>query len=482
MTQTKQVGGLILAVFLAVGVGATPAAAQQWAASYGGAGQEYALAVQQTSDGGFITAGATESFGAGGRDGWIVKLDASGGIVWEKAYGSPGSEVWESIQQTSDGGYIVLGRTNSFGAGGFDFWVAKLFSDGTIDWQRTYGSTTDDFAYSIQQTTDGGYIAAGHTDATGWGDMWLLKLTSSGTITWQKSYGGGTGLDDWDGAYFVRQTSDGGYIATGETGYFGAGNHDIWVLKLDASGNVTWQKSYGGPLRDWASSAQEVTGGGFIVAGLTESFGAGGSDAWILKLDALGNVSWQNAYGGSGTDWLWSPVVEPAGGGYAVSGGSGDDAWLLRLDNLGNLTWDRGYGGTAYDEADPVQLTSDGGFVLAGLSTSFGAGQGDFWLLKVDAAGAISGCPSVRATATTVTPTTVSGVATTANPANTTVQPLTGSGLVTGSQAQLGQVCTTEAPEPIPALNPLGMALFVVVLGLGAILVLRRRTVTAGAR
>jgi len=208
---------------------------------------------------------------------------------WAKTYGGSSSDYVKSIQQTTDGGYIVAGSTYSFAAGVIDFWVLKLDSSGNVTWQKTYGGSGGDSASSIQQTTDDGYIVAGYTNsfAAGVIDFWVLKLDSSGNVTWQKTYGG----SESDFASSIQQTTDGGYIVAGSTHSFGAGDEDFWVLKLDSSGNVTWQKTYGGSGGDSASSIQQTTDGGYIVAGSTHSFGAGSSDIWILKLDSSGEIS-----------------------------------------------------------------------------------------------------------------------------------------------------------------------------------------------
>ena len=164
---------------------------------------------------------------------------------WAKTYGGYHEEFPYSFEQTSDSGYVVLSssyiHTSPYVP---DVLVVKINEDGRIVWQNTYGGSDVDRGYSIRQTIDGGYIIAGHTESFGSGldDIWLLKLGSSGTIEWQKTYGG---ADD-DGAFSVQQTSDGGYIVSGATKSFGAGSTDIWVLKLDAFGDITWQKTYGG--------------------------------------------------------------------------------------------------------------------------------------------------------------------------------------------------------------------------------------------
>ncbi len=156
------------------------------------------------------------------------------------------------------------------------------------EWAETYGGTGIDWAYSIQQTSDGGYVVAGSTSSFGdtYGDVWILKLDSNGDIEWQKTYGG----DDWDLANSIRQTSDGGYVVAGRTLSFGAGYRDVWILKLDSNGDIEWQKTYGGDNGETISSIQQTSDGGYVVAGVTGSFGAGLSDFWILKLDSNGNI------------------------------------------------------------------------------------------------------------------------------------------------------------------------------------------------
>ncbi|MHA2610064.1 MAG: InlB B-repeat-containing protein [bacterium JZ-2024 1] len=366
-----------------------------WARTYGGAYWDTAEFIQQTSDGGYIVAGDTNTFSAGDDEIWVLKLDANGNILWQKTYGTARLDEVESIQQTSDGGYIVAGRTFSFAAGLDDIWVLKLDANGNVLWQKTYGGTDSDGASSIQQTSDGGYIVAGVTKSFGGGswNIWVLKLDANGNVLWQKTYGG----TDSDGASSIQQTSDGGYIVAGGTRSFGAGSDDIWVLKLDANGNVLWQKTYGGPYNDWAYSLQQTSDGGYIVAGSTYSFGAGSDDIWVLKLDADGNVLWQKTYGGADGDGAYS-IQQPSDGGYIVAGstysfGAGsDDIWVLKQDADGNVLWQKTYGGTGSDRASSIQQTSDGGYIVAGSTYSFGAGFGDIWVLKLDANGNIFGC------------------------------------------------------------------------------------------
>jgi hypothetical protein len=259
-----------------------------WQKTYCGSGEDRAYSIQQTTDGGYIVAGGTYSFGAGEEDVYVIKLDANGNKVWEKTFGGSDYDWAYSIQQTSDGGYIIAGWTGSFGAGENDVYIIKLDANGNLVWEKTYGGNVDDEAYSIQQTKDGGYIVAGYTDSfgAGWDDIYIIKLDVNGNKVWQKIYGGSND----DKAYSIQQTKDGGYIVAGGTNSFGAGKYNVYIIKLDANGNKVWEKTYGGSGYDWARSIQQTTDGGYIVAGGTLSFGAGGYNVYVIKMDSKGNT------------------------------------------------------------------------------------------------------------------------------------------------------------------------------------------------
>ena len=433
-----------LALALSLGTAAVPQGAalaqpvQYWAQTYGSDGIDYASSARQTSDGGYIVAGSTSSFGAGGNDSEVLKLTSAGDIEWQKTYGGEGADYAYSIQQTSDGGYILAGETNSFRAGNDDLWILKLNSIGDIQWQKAYGGDGDDCAYSIQQTSDGGYIVAGKTSSFGAGgdDFWVLKLDPSGNIYWQKIYGG----EGNDCAYSIQETTDGGYIVAGKTESFGAGNNDFWVLKLYSNGNTEWEKAYGGAGDDCAYSIQETTEGGYIVTGKTNSFGAGDYDIWVLKLDLGGGLEWQNTYGGAKVDYA-SAVQQTSNGGYILAGyiesfeAKGGDFWLLRLTPDGDLEWQRTYGGDGLDSASSIEQTSDGGYIAAGRTTSFGAAGSNFWVLKLDPRGLIgSECPFIGSSAAVIATTgaasvdtEISGNATAVTPGVTTAAPSTSS-------------------------------------------------------
>ena len=366
---------------------ALPALASQWAKTYGGSGYDEGSAIQQTGDGGYIVAGYTQSFGAGRYDGWVLKLNADGSVAWQKTYGGSSDDYAYAIQQTGDGGYIVGGFTQSFGAGNYDAWVLKLNADGSVAWQKTYGGSGNDYANAIQQTGDGGYIVAGYTQSFGAGnyDAWVLKLNADGSVAWQKTYGGsGDGC-----AFAIQQTGDGGYIVGGFTVNFVA-----WVLKLNADGSVAWQKTYGGSGNDRTYAIQQTADGGYIMAGNTQSFGAGSYDAWALKLNADGSVAWQKTYGGSGLDYAYA-----------------------------------------------IQQTADGGYIVAGMTLSFGAGENDVWVLKLDANGAIPGCSAMGISNATVnnanaiiTNTNVTGM-------DTNVSPQTSTASVANTNATVTEIC-----------------------------------------
>ena len=399
-----------------------------WAKSYGESDTERAQSIWHTSDGGFITTGHSVSFGGL----WVVKLDSEGAVDWEKSYGGSGSWGERIIQQTSDSGYIVVGSTSDLFTG-IDAWILKLDPDGSIDWQKRYGgpSDDDDFPLAIQQTSDGGYIVAGYTGITldfpfiqMLYDMWAMKLDSSGNIEWQYKYG----LNDEDYAYSIQQASDGGYIMAGET-ISGTTGSDFLVLKLNSDGTIAWQKSYGGSGGDIAKSVVE-TDSGYSVAGITYSFSVLKSDVWILNLDTDGNVLWEKTYGSAEDEGAQSIRMTTDDGyvaaGYTWSfGASNGDFWVLKLNSDGSAYWQRRYGGLDPDYCYCVQQTDDEGYSAAGLTYSFGAGQCDFWVLKLASDGSIDFDPAGSAaespTTATVTDTSATVTVTAITPVSTSV-------------------------------------------------------------
>ncbi len=427
------VRGLILALLSVslVALFTQSAYAVSFAKTYGGTGYDDASSVQQTSDGGYIVASYTGSFGASG-DILLIKTDARGNISWTKTYGGTNYEWASSVQQTSDGGYIVVGQTYSFGAVDQDILLIKTDASGDIQWGKTYGGTSQDWASSVQQTSDGGYIVAGYTTSFGAGsvDIFLIKTDENGNIIWAKTYGG----TSWDEASSVQQTSDGGYIVAGFTGSFGAGGWDAFLIKTDENGNIIWAKTYGGTGVDYAYSVHQTSDGGYIVAGRTESFGAGLGDVFLVKTDANGNIIWAKTYGGTNDDFAYS-VQQTSDGGYILAGytssfGASSDILLIKTDANGNIIWAKTYGGTNYEWAYSVRQTSDGEYIVAGITASSGAGLDDIFLIKTDANGNIGSCSIVQdasPTENSVSPTenttspSVSSLSLTANSVSPTV-------------------------------------------------------------
>jgi hypothetical protein len=382
--------GRLLIIGLVIGLWATSVFALSpqtvWTRTYGGTGGEFGLSVQQTSDGGYIISGVTSSFGAGSEDAYLIKTDASGDTVWTKTYGGTGSEFGNSVQQTSDGGYIVAGEATSFGAGSGDAYLIKTGASGDTVWTRTYGGTGWDDGNSVQQTSDGGYIIVGDTDSFGAGskDAYLIKTDANGDTLWTGTYGGTEDDTGWS----VQQTSDGGYIIGGMTDSFGAGSYDIYLIKTDAGGDTVWTRTYGGTGVELGGSVQQTSDGGYIIGGMTDSFGAGSYDAYLIKTDASGDTVWTRAYGGTGAEGGGSVQQTPDGGyvfaGYTSSfGAGGDDVYLIRTDANGDPVWTRTYGGTGEDAGVLIKQTSNGRYIIAGYTDSFGAGSYDVYLIRV---------------------------------------------------------------------------------------------------
>jgi uncharacterized delta-60 repeat protein len=361
----------------------------------GGTSGDYSSSIQQTSDGGYVMTGETWRFGAGSSDVFVIKLDSSGNLSWAKTIGGTSDDYGRFIQQTSDGGYVITGYTSSFGAEYNDVLVIKLDSSGNLSWAKIIGGTSYDYGRSIQQTSDGGYVITGYTQSFGAGyyDVFVIKLNSSGNLSWAKTIGGKLG----DSGNSIQQTSDGGYVITGGTSSFGAGEDDVFVIKLDSSGNLSWAKTIGGTNYDYGYSIQQTSDGGYVITGKTSSFGTGEDDVFVIKLDSSGNLSWAKTIGGTDDDRGLS-IQQTSDGGYVITGytssfGAGyGDAFVIKLDSSGNLSWAKTMGGTNYDVGYSIHQTSDGGYIITG-STEFSRRvYGYIFVIKLDSSGDIPGC------------------------------------------------------------------------------------------
>ncbi|MGD0979599.1 MAG: hypothetical protein ABR962_10740 [Candidatus Bathyarchaeia archaeon] len=383
-------GVVLLAIFittLCTRFGA--AATTGWSQTYGGSGDDEAYSLVQTSDGGYALAGFTNSSGAGSYDFWLIKTNSSGNMQWNQTYGRTGDDEAYSVIQTNDTGYAVAGTTDSYGAGETGAWLVKTDSSGNTQWSQTYGGVAQDGAYSVIQTSDGGYALAGFTDSYGAGsfDFWLVKTDSHGNMMWNQTYGG-TGDDE---AECVIQTSDGGYALAGYTNSFGAGSYDFWLVKTNSSGSMMWNQTYGGSGDDEATCVIQ-TSTGYALTGYTNSTGAGDDDFWLVTTDSSGTSQWSQTYGGA-YDEIANALVQTSDGGYALGGltgsyGAGDiDYWLVKTTSTGTMQWSQTYGGSDDDEAYSLVQTSDGGYALAGFTASYGAGSYDAFLVKTDSSG-----------------------------------------------------------------------------------------------
>lgn len=357
--------------------------------TFGGSNMDYGESIQQTSDSGYIITGWTESYGAGGADMWLIKTNSQGIIKWTKTFGGFSDDYSNSVQQTLDGGFIIAGHTESFGAGLNDFWLIKTDTFGNKQWDKTFGGISYETSYSVQQTTDGGYIITGSTMSYGAGgsDVWLIKTNSQGIMEWNKTFGGSSSEYGFSG----HQTSDNGYIITGFTDSYGNGGSDVWLIKTNSSGNKQWDKTFGGSEFEWGYSTQQTSDNGYIITGFTNSYGAGDEDIWLIKTNASGIEQWNKTYGGSKSD-SGKSVQQASDGGYIItgytypSGAESSDLWLIKTNSTGANQWNKTFGGFNSEFGECVQQASDGGYIITGYTESYG-NNGDVWLIRTDSLG-----------------------------------------------------------------------------------------------
>jgi hypothetical protein len=374
-------------IILAVVMMAATACAQPgtlWTQTFGGSYWDEGYSVQQTDDGGYIVVGFTSDAG-GWTDVYLIKTDVAGNEQWSETFGGSDYDYGYSVQQTDDGGYIVAGYTWSFGVAVNDVYLIKTDASGVEEWSQTFGGSGFDEGYSVQQTSDNGYIIVGYTwSGAGLNDVYLIKTDASGVEEWSHTFGGSSN----DYGYSVQQTSDGGYIIVGFTMSYGSGPEAVYLIKTDASGNQQWSQTFGGSSSDRGYSVQQNDLGGYIVAGYTWSFGAGDDDVYLISTDASGNQQWSQTFGGVWCDYGRS-VQQTDDGGYIVAGttesfGAGnDDTYLIKTDASGNQQWSHTFGGSSNDFGYSVQQTGDGGYIVAGYTESYGVGGSDVWLIRI---------------------------------------------------------------------------------------------------
>lgn len=357
-----------------------------WQTTYGGSGLDYCYAARQTADNGFVFAGVKTLSCGNGADFWLLKTDQDGSIQWQNSFGGTANDYAYSLTQTSDGGYVLTGFTESFGAGGRDVWLVKTDELGNLLWSNTLGLSNWDEGRAVIQTDDEGFIVAGSITSyfTGTVDVLLARFNSSGDLLWTKSYG----ESGSESGLSVQQTADGGYVVTGCTSSWGAGSDDLYLLKTDSQGTMEWDQTFGGSHVDWGRSVQQTSDGGYIVTGYTSSYGSGYEDVWLIKTDEEGNLQWDRTYGGSLSD-EGSHVQQTFEGGYVISATTGSygagslDLWVIKTDSNGNVQWDLTRGGSDWDTGHSVEQTSDGGYIVAGDTRSFGSGSSDAILVRI---------------------------------------------------------------------------------------------------
>ena len=410
-----------------------------WQKTIGGNAMDLVYSLKLTTDGGYVLGGYSNSNASGeksensrgGLDAWIVKTNGNGSIVWDKTIGGNGDDFLTSVQETSDGGFIIgLGSNSNISGeksensrGGLDYWIVKLNDAGEIEWQKTYGGAQPEFDTHVFQTGDGGYFVSGYSDSNvsgdktdpsnGQRDYWVMKLNSSGNIIWQNSIGGSTvdrgihSIPSDDGGFLIGGHSDSNI--SGDKSENGRGAFDNWLVKLDASGNIEWNKTYGGNSNDIVRDMIQISDG-FIVAGYSESGASGDKtgesrgavDFWLYKISNTGSMVWQQTIGGSQVDYLRT-IRQKSDGNFVVTGYSnsntsgeksddsngGYDMWFLLLNSSGNILGQNTIGG-AGDESAGYSIVLDDGYIFAVASDSNQSGdksensrgEEDYWLFK----------------------------------------------------------------------------------------------------
>ena len=418
-----------------------------WDYRYGGLDAEYLSCFMQTTDGGYMLGGftpsdsggdKTQSNWGGSNDFWIVKTDPQGIMRWNKDFGGSGLDALFDVKQTRDGGYIIGGYSDSgisgnktqATQGSLDYWIIKLDSLGNQQWDKDFGGTGNDLLFSLQQTTDNGYILGGFSNSgiggdktqNVWGinDYWIVKTDSLGNFEWDADFGG-TG-DEWFSV--IRQVADGGYIIGGysDSGISGdktedtKGFRDYWIVKIDSSGNKLWDKDFGGTFLDMLVDIRQTTDGGYILGGNSYSDaggdkteplvgGNGDQDYWIVKTDSLGIKQWDRDFGGTGVEDEFNNLTLTSDGGYLIgctsySPASGtktennfgqEQAWIIKVDSLGNPQWDKTIFTNEHDESGFALQASDGCYVIANATMAGVAGYKtqpawnglhDYWIVK----------------------------------------------------------------------------------------------------
>lgn len=326
----------------------------------------------------------------------VKKTDLYGKTVWFKTFGTDRDpDGGSDVIVANDGNYVVLGNTESYGAGRIDFYLLKLDPNGNLIWSKTYGGQYDESASEVLQTSDGGFIMCGNTklSASGSRDAYIVRVDAQGNQLWAKNYGGAGG----ETASGIIETSDGGYIFSGSTTSNGTDDFQLWIVKIDANGNEVWSKTHGGAEWEEAASISPTSDGGYILSGYTLSKGAGAKDAYLIKVNATGDVIWDKAFGDIHADEFRDAKETPDGGfiavGYSITFFSQQnqyrDLFIVKTNSSGDLVWSKLIGSDKNEGASSVRITTDGGFVISGFTDSYSKSN-NIYLLKFNAAGEIT--------------------------------------------------------------------------------------------
>src|ERR1051326_907840 len=338
---------------------------------YGQIGADDFSGLLQTADSGYLICGSFQYSFSYYPDLYLVKTNANGDTLWTRAFGGNESEYGNSIIETGDGNYLLAGTTKSFGAIYNDIYLIKFNPSGDTLWSKIYGGTYNDGPGSMINTADGGFIISGNTMSYGEGnDTYLLKLNSDGDVEWSKTYGRST---EGNIGTCIRQTIDNGYIIVGAQSYCTGPAEDIILIKTDSMGDTLWTRCFGGTNTDIGSSILQVSDGGFIISGYTRSFGAGKFDACLIKTNSNGVPIWTKTFGGTEDDY-GNSVYETSDGGYVIGGMtnsfsanfSAANIFLVKTDINGNLLWVNSYGSSNDDRGGFVQQSKEGGYIITG--------------------------------------------------------------------------------------------------------------------
>ncbi|HEY3295093.1 MAG TPA: T9SS type A sorting domain-containing protein [bacterium] len=360
-----------------------------WTHAYGGPDIDDAAGVCRAFDGGFVIAGRSRQ--AGQFDFLGVRTDAFGDTVWMRRYGGPNSDAANAVCSTRDSTFVLVGSTMSFGAGAADMYAVKVNLRGDTLWTRTYGAAGNDVANAVQQTADGGLMIAGTADISGSTNLCLVRTDSAGNALWTRTYG--TSAMELFGA--AQQTADGGFALIGTTFRSGAFNPDIYLVKTNSAGDTLWTHTYGGAGVDYGNFVRQCSDGGYVIGGTTQSFGAGGNDCYLIRLNSSGVQQWYNTYGFAGADRA-NCIRQGTDGGFLLAGvtdhySNSYDFFFVKTNSQGAQLWTLTEGGHADDWLSALELTADGGYIAVGYTLSFGHGSDDFYAVRLPGFAGVGG-------------------------------------------------------------------------------------------